>query len=732
MASRVIRLFKGRRGNNGPAAAPAQQQPAEPEQLQPLQDDAAKDRTQEREPARGPFRRAAKALRRLLRLPRRQTRGTATEGTAQPDSGPEELRAEAAASTAASEPAAASEQATAEGRVEADMALTEGMAPSDSQAQGMPATEAMPTLTETPAPALEIFQNAAVSPQQVLATVRDILERLASCATVDAGLKMEILSLAEEHPAQVAMSLLSCAPTCDRATALMWRAIGTSEVAVEEVLPALLSALEEEPPYGGFYCCGDNEAVFGLAATLVLWRIAPMSEWHSAVANHSPQLFVALLLQIVTMTEQTAEDAETRSFWRACQEEHGLPGNPSSFAAQTMKALLSRVGYAWKLADLEHMRVWQKLLCADTQHYAAALLAREVRCAAMPFRSFCPCMASHLLGLLVGKQPRCPLPALAFFVELLPCLDLSKDGPRALLVLSRQLPSECRDRPRLALRGLVVLSKEPSLGRGIRGLYPHLVQQLADPDAEMVGMTLCVLTRVLQDKDLVLPSVIALKLAEPLPPHFENDNSHVQLLSIRLFGKVTELVVEEGENPLTTIVSQSLLPLFLRWHDENLHVSKASGEALLYAARFLRRRDLEELLRKEQRMKFAERLLLQDESRAAEHLRWALPYLQSPQRPVRRAAVRIIGLAGVLVTGQKEELQVLTEALQALRGDESLSCTSILIQLIFERRSAELGLSAGSDVPASFGDFQFLLKKGAPAEQDGPAGAPGTALAAQS
>ncbi|XP_059709388.1 maestro heat-like repeat-containing protein family member 6 [Haemorhous mexicanus] len=454
-----------------------------------------------------------------------------------------------------------------------------------------------------------------------------------------------------------------------------------------------------------------------------------MSEWHFAILLHSPQLFVALLLQIVTITEQTAEDAETRSFWRACQEEHGLPGNPSSFAAQTMKALLSTLGFDKKLMALEDKRVWQKLLCAPTQHYAAALLAREVRRALAPL---CPFMASHLLGLLIGKQPRCPLPALAFFVELLPCLDLSKDGPRALLVLSRQLPSECRDRPRLALRGLVVLSKEPSLGRGIRGLYPHLVQQLADPDAEMVGMTLCVLTCVLQDKDLVLPSVIALKLAEPLPPHFENDNSHVQRLSIELFCMVMDLVVEEEETPLTTIVSQSLLPLFLRCHDENPHVAKASGEALLCAARFLKRRDLEELLLKKQRMKFAERLLLQDESRAAEHLRWALPYLQSPQRPVRRAAVRIMGLAGVLVTGQKEELQVLTEALQALRGDERPSCMSIVLQLMFERRSAGLGSSAGSDVLASFGDCQFPVKMGAPAEQDGPAGAPGTALAAQS
>ncbi|XP_077039754.1 uncharacterized protein LOC143694858 [Agelaius phoeniceus] len=131
-------------------------------------------------------------------------------------------------------------------------------------------------------------------------------------------------------------------------------------------------------------------------------------------------------------------------------------------------------------------------------------------------------------------------------------------------------------------------------------------------------------------------------------------------------------------------------------------------------------------------MQFAERLLLQDESRAAEQLRWALPRLRSPQRRVREAAVGIIGLAGVRVKGQKEELQILSEALQALREDESPSCLSILIQLTFERRSAGLCSSAGSDAPASIGDFQFPLKMRAPAEQDGPAGAPGTALAAQS
>ncbi|XP_064244300.1 maestro heat-like repeat-containing protein family member 6 [Passer domesticus] len=456
------------------------------------------------------------------------------------------------------------------------MSLTEGMANSNSQTQANSETDIMTART-------------------VLATVKDILERLASCDTVDAKLQTDIVSLTEKHPAHVVMSLLHCAPLCDRAATLMWRAMGSSEVAAKEVLPALLSVLEKQPPYSTFFCSGD-EAIFALAATLVLWRIAPMSEWHDAILLHSPQLFVDLLLQIFTTTEQMPEDAETRSFWRVCWEEHGLPSDPNRFAAQTMKALLSQLGFDKKLVALEHLQVWDALLSPDTQHEAAGLLAREMRHGLSPL---CPHMASHLLSLLIGKQPRWELPALAFLVELLECLDLSQHGPSALWVVSRHLPSECRDRLRLQLRGLVVLSKEPSLSGEIRGLYQHLLEHLADPDAEMVWMTLSVLTHVLQDRDHKIPSITTLKLAEAMLPHFDNDNSQVQLLSIQLFSKVMELVVEEGEEPLTRIVSQSLLPLFLRWHDENLHVAKASHKALLCAARFLRRTDLEELLTKE-------------------------------------------------------------------------------------------------------------------------------------
>ncbi|XP_039576285.1 uncharacterized protein LOC120507544 [Passer montanus] len=204
----------------------------------------------------------------------------------------------------------------------------------------------------------------------------------------------------------------------------------------------------------------------------------------------------------------------------------------------------------------------------------------------------------------------------------------------------------------------------------IRGLYQHLLEQLADPDAEMVWMTLSVLTHVLQDRDHKIPSITTLKLAEAVLPHFDNvrlcapsqghwmlpgnfvlsavlgllpqwawsswclglflsfqDNSQVQLLSIQLFSKVMELVVEKRDEPLTRIPApRTPLPALGRvGRLGRCWAQGAPGRGAEPAPS----------LRSPQ--------LLQDESQVAEQLRWALPRLQSPQRPLREVAVRIIG-----------------------------------------------------------------------------------------
>ncbi|XP_041571253.2 maestro heat-like repeat-containing protein family member 7 [Taeniopygia guttata] len=434
---------------------------------------------------------------------------------------------------------------------------------------------------------------------------------------------------------------------------------------------------------------------------------------------YSSRLFVALLFHLVITTQQITP-VEVATFWRACWEEHHLHCKPNRFAVQAMKALLCRLQWDHVVLAMERKRGWDMLLCADTQHYAVGLLAREL-CHVLDH--FCSSIALRLLWPHSRKEPCWDVPFLAFLVEALECLDLSKCRGSTLKTMARYLWSECCLRHHLALRGLTVLTKDPWMARRIYPLSQRLLELLGAPGTEVVSMSLRVFMNVLQHQNILVSSTTAPKLTETLLLLFDHDNSHVRLLSIQLFCKVMELVVDEGKKPLKTTVNKSLLALFIYCHDENWQVAKASWETLLGAAEFLKRSDLKLQLKKEQLSKFAECLLAEDSSSAAEHLRRALPYLQSPQEPLREAAVRFIGMAGHYLKGQPAELHVLTQVLEAMSEDDNPSSTNLEIQAIFGQRCAELRSSAGFREPGSQAEYQKTVKR---APGFNVTGAPGT------
>ncbi|XP_066179376.1 maestro heat-like repeat-containing protein family member 7 [Sylvia atricapilla] len=593
--------------------------------------------------------------------------------------------------------------------------------------------------------------------RKVPAMVRIMHERLGSSETADVRLFMNILRMADEHPAGVVLTLLRCAPTCDRAAATMWRTIASSSPTVEKVLPTLLSVMEDWPLHSMFTSDGDDTDVFALAATLVVWVIIRVPKCRDAMHSNAPHLLVALLVQIFDSTVHGSEEVD--AFWRQCQEEHHLDTNPSRysipvlpsipypqvcsayrFAVQTMKALLCRLRCDNVVMEMGRKHGWDTLLCADTQHYAVGLLARKMRHDVTPL---CSRVACHLLGLLSTVGHRWDLPFLAFLVEVLECLDLRECSDSVLEMMSRYLQSECRERRRLALRGLLVLIKEPSMARRMGILSQRLVDVLSDADAEVVRLSLSVFMNVLQYKDILVSSTTAPKLAEALLLLFDHDNSHVQLLSIQLFGEVMDLVVDQGKKPLKRIVGQSLLPLYLHCHEENQRVANASMDTLLHATRFLKKRGLKQAVKNENLMKFGKCLLADDRSRAAEHLRRALPYLESPQESLREAALRFIGeprarapsppcpgaaaraaaaltgsvfpgMAGRYLRGQPGELHVLSQALEAMSKDDSPSSTNLEIQAIFGQRCAELRSSTGFGEPVSQEQYPEPVKRTTP------------------
>ncbi|XP_071413972.1 maestro heat-like repeat-containing protein family member 6 [Pithys albifrons albifrons] len=544
---------------------------------------------------------------------------------------------------------------------DSDTAATDAMAKDDAMAKGIGST----AVTEALNP--EDFQEKDVpSAKQVPAIVRYIHQWLMCQWSPDVTPPRNICSLADAHPHDVVTTLLRCAPSCDRAAAILWRTMASSGTTAQKVLPTLLGVMEDWPLHSTATSDGDDTHVCALAATLALWLMVQEPQCQDALRIYAPHLLLALLSQVHMSTEQMPQELNT--FWRTCQDQHGLPTNPNSFAVHTIKALLCRLHWDNEVVSVEHKRGWDMLLCADTYHYAVGLLAREMTHVLVPRDSLIP---THLLGLLSREEPCWELPALTFLVELLDGLDVSKWHQSVLQVLSRHLRSECPKRRRLALRGLMVLSEDPSMVKSLCSHSESLLELLCDGDRELVIMSLSVFLNVLREEDSRALSSTAPRLAEALLPLFDNDNCHLRLLSICLLRELVELLAEEGAKAWKTLMRQSLVPLFFHWHDKNQRVAEASRGMLHRAATFLKRRDLEQLIKTEKPFKFCDHLMEKDVTRRAKYLRQALPYLQSPQEPLRKAALKFMGLAKWHMKDQPKDLARIIKALDDAMSEET-------------------------------------------------------------
>nr|XP_038037879.1 maestro heat-like repeat family member 5 [Anas platyrhynchos] len=242
---------------------------------------------------------------------------------------------------------------------------------------------------------------------------------------------------------------------------------------------------------------------------------------------------------------------------------------------------------------------------------------------------------------LNNNEPRWKVPAMAFLVEMLACEDLKMECLRVLQLFPRYLRSECTAMRQLVLKGLKTLSRRPYVAKKMEFLLPEIMGILPDLEGDVAGNALFVLKNMLKEMTINKARPTALQLAERLPAFFDSESSSTQLQSIHFFRDVMSLFAAREKEQLKTHVCQSVIPLFFHLHDENQQVAEAAEETLLDAAKFLQRSQLVDLLERKQTRRLG-KYLLEDNS-LDEHLRQSLPYLQSPQEPLRLEAVRFIG-----------------------------------------------------------------------------------------
>ncbi|XP_033928448.1 uncharacterized protein [Melopsittacus undulatus] len=212
-----------------------------------------------------------------------------------------------------------------------------------------------------------------------------------------------------------------------------------------------------------------------------------------------------------------------------------------------------------------------------------------------------------------------------------------------------RLRSESSVLRKVAITSLATLSEKPKQAKAmsLQGLLPAVMQQLQDDDCDVMKAALTVLSNILCVVDRQTAGPIALQLLNMLLPLFENASSCVRKQSILLSRDVMRVSFRSHKKQMRKDVHRSLLPLFFHLHDSDSSVAQ----------------------------------LKRSRRRLEEYLHQSLLYQQSPQEPLREAAVRFIGLAGQhLKDGRKEKILVINEALQNMENDSSPLVSSLVLK----------------------------------------------------
>ncbi|CAN8178556.1 unnamed protein product, partial [Coccothraustes coccothraustes] len=152
--------------------------------------------------------------------------------------------------------------------------------------------------------------------------------------------------------------------------------------------------------------------------------------------------------------------------------------------------------------------------------------------------------------------------------------------------------------------------------------------------------------------------------------------------SISLFGALLGKTTWRNKEAMRRNSWKALVRLVLHMSDQAPGVAKASKEAVVAVAEFLKWKELKELVQKEQIWKMGECLLAKDSSRAEQFVLDSQPYLLSPQASLREAALRFYGLAARHLTEQNKETKtaVLSELGAMETQEENPSICSLAAQ----------------------------------------------------
>ncbi|XP_059570902.1 maestro heat-like repeat-containing protein family member 7 [Alligator mississippiensis] len=351
------------------------------------------------------------------------------------------------------------------------------------------------------------------------------------------------------------------------------------------------------------------------------------------VQAHYPQLCMALLFRLTHLVQP--EPQGINFFWGEYRSQKMLiPATPVRSAVGDLRALMQGAGYVEQIISIQKQGGWDMMMSFEAHHRGVGLLARAMRKNPVEERSW---MIHHLLNVLRSGDKTQHLSALVFLVEVVT----------------------------------------------LHYLLPELLEQLKEADRDVIAKALMVIRHILTTLGRRRASRAALLVAEKILPFFDDVSSRLRFLTISLFGDLLRLVQRMDKQSMKMYVLKSLVSLFFHLEDVNPKVSESSWDTLFTAAALLGWTEIQPLIQRKETWKICECLLMRNRRRADDFLIESLVYIESPQDPIREAAVRFIGLAARQIEDQNEEkLHKLCSILNDLLLDQKPSVSTLASQTL--------------------------------------------------
>ncbi|OXB51867.1 UNVERIFIED_CONTAM: hypothetical protein H355_012699, partial [Colinus virginianus] len=270
--------------------------------------------------------------------------------------------------------------------------------------------------------------------------------------------------LADSDPRAVTLSLLRCSPTCDKDMWELWKIVLSSEDVVPQIVQQLLKLLEMAPL--------SQETKIGslpLAATIALHEIVQHEQYGPQLHLYFPELFVALIFQMVSSGVLTPMEVTAVMAGPFCPS---APTSALRIVVEVLHNLLQCAGLEHLAHYMERHGLWGQLLGAATWRDGLCTLARLM---VKNYCHQCTPIFSHVHMLLQDHQLHWrEVPAMAFYIEMQSCLEFRTNFCPGN-IFRKYICSEHPQSQELALRGLRLLN-----ARSMHLLLPDVLTWLQD------------------------------------------------------------------------------------------------------------------------------------------------------------------------------------------------------------------------------------------------------------